>query len=78
MLIPGDNTLLRTQRERWIQEDSVALSGWCEDGAAQTGVPHFCGQCSGFSCSWEGEGRSNTSGTAQTALGHEEIFSLFP
>lgn len=62
----GDNVpwgIRRAGRERWTQEDAVPLSGWCEDGAAQTGAPHFCGQCSGFCCPWEGEGGFNTPST---------------
>lgn len=43
----------REGRERWTQEDSVTSSGCCEDGSL-TGVTHFCGQCSGFTCSWKG------------------------
>lgn len=72
-LILGDNIPWGTQRGgrgRCTQENSVALSRWCEDEAAQTGAPHFCGQCSGFSCPWEGEGRSNTPSTDQILLGH--------
>lgn len=57
---------------------TLALTGWCEDVLAQTVASHFCGQSSGFSCPWEGEGRSNTPSTDQMLLSTEDIFACFP
>lgn len=68
----------REERETDGPKSSLALTGWCEDGFAQTGASHFCGQCRGFSCPWEGEGRSNTPSTDQTLWGTEGIFACFP